>query len=192
MKAVVLAVIVGGMVSVASGADMPQRKAGLWQIELKTPHSGGRTMPPMKQCIDEKTDQQLQEHSLGAGAGRQDCTKQTATRSGDTWVVDAVCKLQNSTATTHATMRGDFNAAYTIESQTRFDPPIGELKESSSKTKVIWLGACPANMKPGDVDVNGRVINVLEIQQQRAGTAQGGKIGPEQVKQMMDTMKKQQ
>jgi len=57
---------------------------------------------------------------------------------------------------------------------------------------VNWLGACPANMKPGDVDVNGRVFNVLEMQQQRAQMPAGGKMSPEQMKQMMEMMKKQQ
>ncbi len=175
MKIAVFAMILAGVAGPASAADMPQRKAGLWQIELQTSYSGGRAMPTMKQCIDAKTDQQLQEQGLGGSANKQDCSRQTVDKTGDAWVVDTVCKLQNSTAKTHATMRGDFNGSYTIESQTRFDPPIGDLKESSSKTKMTWLGICPAGMKPGDINVNGQVLNVLELQKQQGHFSPGGK-----------------
>ena len=193
MKAIVAAAVACSMSSWAFGADMPQRKPGLWQIEIESSQAKGRTVPPMKQCIDEKTDKQMQEQNLHSGSGgKADCEKQSMNRTASGWVVDSVCKIQDSTMTTHATMQGDFNASYTIDSQTKFSPPLHDVSESTAKMKVNWLGACPANMKPGDVDVNGRVFNVLEMQQQRAQMPAGGKMSPEQMKQMMEMMKKQQ
>lgn len=177
----------------AIAADMPQRKEGLWEIKAES-DVGSRDMPPMKQCIDAKTDAELQKHAMRGqgGPGRQECAKQSFKKTATGWEADSVCKHDGTTATTHAVMSGDFSTAYTIDSQTRFDPPMNGKADARHKVSVRWLGACPAGWKGGDIEVGGHRFNTLEMQKMQAGRPPGGKMTPEQMKQMMEAMKKQQ
>ena len=63
----------------ASAAELPARKAGLWEIASS---ASGRSMK-MQQCIDASTDQALQ--SRGGAAGGNDCSKRDVQRSGAQW-----------------------------------------------------------------------------------------------------------
>jgi len=177
----------------AIAADMPQRKEGLWEIKAES-DARNRDMPPMKQCIDAKTDAELQKHAMRGegGPGRQECAKQSFKKTATGWEADSVCKHGGTTATTHAVMSGDFSNAYTIDSQTHFDPPMNGTADARHKVSVRWLGACPAGWKGGDIEVNGHRFNTLEMQKMQGGMPPGGKMTPEQMKQMMEAMKKQQ
>jgi len=173
--------------SVAQAADLPQRKPGLWEMQVTNTAQPGKS-PVIKQCIDARSDVELQRRSLQPAAGKVECSKQELKRTSDGWISDSTCKLTQTTATTHAEMKGDLNSAYTVDSKTSFDPPLNGMKQAEHKVAVRWVGPCPADMKPGDMLVNGRIINVLEMQ----NATGGGKMTPEQMKQLMEKMKQQQ
>lgn len=173
----------------AQASDAPQRKEGLW--EMKMEGDAKSAMPPMKQCIDAKTDAAMQKHAM-QGGGQNTCSKHSFSKTATGWVSDAVCKHGNTTSTTHSVISGDLNSAYTIDSQIRFDPPMDGKAEMRSKIAVRWLGACPAGWKPGDIEAAGRRFNALEMQKMQSAAQPGGKMSPEQMKQMMEAMKKQQ
>jgi hypothetical protein len=67
----------------AAAADMPSRKAGLWEI---TTHVANRPMT-MQQCIDAATDQAMQSHASPSGTNcskrevQKSATGMTSTRS---------------------------------------------------------------------------------------------------------------
>ncbi|GAA5174072.1 DUF3617 family protein [Niveibacterium umoris] len=173
-------------------ADFPQRKEGLWEMSAENPASK-HPMPPMKQCIDAKSDAEMQKHALqgGGGPGRSECEKHSFKKTATGWEADAVCKHGTTTATIHSVITGDFANTYTIDSQTHFDPPMNGTADARHKVTVRWLGACPSGWKGGDMEVNGRRFNALEMQKQ-AGMQPGGRMTPEQMKQMVEAMKKQQ
>ncbi|WP_341678788.1 DUF3617 family protein [Niveibacterium sp. SC-1] len=184
-----LAVLAAFVIAPAVQAEnLPQRKPGLWEMQVSNAAQPGKT-PLIKQCIDAASDAELQRRSLQPMGGKVECSKQALKQTSTGWVSDSVCKLPQTTATTHAEMTGDLNSAYTVESKTSFDPPLNGMKQSEHKVAVRWIGPCPADMKPGDMLVNGRTINMLEMQKAGAG---GGKMTPEQMKQLMEKMKQRE
>jgi hypothetical protein len=47
------------------------------------------------------------------------------------------------------------NANYTVENKMTFVPPRHGMSEANMTLKAIYQGACPADMKPGDIRVQG-------------------------------------
>jgi hypothetical protein len=81
---------------------------------------------------------------------------------------------------------------FTMDNHARFDPPRHGMSEASVKTLGQWMGACPADMKPGEIRMTG-------MPDMRARRAERGASGPrtmtpeqmQQMQQMMEQMKKQ-
>jgi hypothetical protein len=46
---------------------------------------------------------------------------------------------------------GDFDSSYTGEVVTTFTPPMFGNGRNTISISAKWLGACPADMKPGDI-----------------------------------------
>src|SRR5438094_398313 len=92
----------------AWSADMPTRKAGLWDLKMAME---GRTTPPisMQHCTDAATDK-LMTSNFG-NVGREDCSKRDIQVSGRVVTVDSVCRVGGVTVTTQAVVSGDFNSA---------------------------------------------------------------------------------
>jgi hypothetical protein len=129
--------------------DAPRRKSGLWEISMTSPQ-----MPhPMvtRQCVDEKTD------DLGKRPmrGNEKCTKQSVRREGGNVVVESVCQMEGSTATTRGVFSGDFASAYKGEMTTTFSPPMHGMTESKMNFQAKLTGPCAAGQKPGDVQMQG-------------------------------------
>lgn len=145
-------------------ADMPKRKPGLWQIETKMAAAPG--MGPMKQCIDEKTDNFYQQF----GEQHKDkCSESDIKNSGDKILVHSVCKMGGSTATTDATFTGRFDSDYRGDIRMKYDPPMQGMSEAAMTITAKWLGPCEAGQKPGDIVLpNGMKINP----QQKRGAKQ--------------------
>ncbi|AMM24413.1 DUF3617 domain-containing protein [Variovorax sp. PAMC 28711] len=147
--------------SAALAADYPPRKPGLW--ELKTT-SVGDTNPSqtVQQCIDARTDQALRD--LGQGASKMACAKNDLRNEGGKLVLDSVCNLGPSTATTHAVMTGDLSSAYRMESTSTYKPPFMGKNEGKMTLDAKWIGPCKADQKPGDTVMPGGVkMNILEV-----------------------------
>ena len=134
----------------AAAQDAPRRKSGLWEISMTMPQ-----MPsPMvsRQCVDEKTD------DIGKGASRggpEKCSKKSVRREGGNVVVESVCQVEGSTATSRGVFSGDFKSAYAGEMTTRFAPPLHGMAESKMKFQARLTGPCAPGQKPGDVSVQG-------------------------------------
>lgn len=137
----------------AFAQELPKRKPGLWEIKSATAGQPGARIPPVQHCIDEKTDQLLQQ-SL-APKVKQDCSKQELRKDGNRVSIDSVCRFGNTTATTHALFTGDFNASYRGEISTSFEPPMMGQKEHRTTIEARWIGPCQAGQKPGDMVLPG-------------------------------------
>ena len=136
--------------SAALAQDTPRRKSGLWEISMSSPQ-----MPtPMtaKQCVDEKTDDLAKRPSRGA----EKCTKQSVRREGGSVIVESVCQIDGSTATSRGVFTGDFKSSYKGEMVTRFSPPLHGMAESKMDFQARLTGPCAPGQKPGDVTMQGR------------------------------------
>jgi hypothetical protein len=154
-------VLVSGAVP-ALAAEMPSRKAGLWEIRMNNAPLA------VQQCIDAATDQMMMS---GAGALAQEaCPKRDVQRSGDTMTIDSTCTFKDKTATSHAVVKGSFDSAYTMTVTSE-----GEAMPSGKMTLTInakWLGPCTADQKPGDMIMgNGLKMNILDMK--KKGLSQG-------------------
>lgn len=155
-----LVILVAGGTALAASFDAPKRKSGLWEIKVSSGQA--KNVHSMQQCIDEKTDD-LMKRDMGE-IQKPQCSKNEMRKEGDKIVVDSVCKMQNSTATTHAVFTGRFDTAYRADIKSSYEPPMAGMKDSSSVIEGKWLGPCSPGQKPGDVVIPGMPnINIDEM-----------------------------
>ena len=128
--------------------ELPARKPGLWQITRSPPRP---KLPPQVQkiCLDAATDALL--YQLGSAIGRRACSSLDVHRSGDKVTVSSVCKLGTTVATSHNVMTWHGAGAYHEDIAVHFNPPLGKTSDSNASQEAQWLGACPVDMKPGDI-----------------------------------------
>src|SRR5258708_21446167 len=141
----------------ATAADMPARKAGLWEIKMNFEN---RKVPgqSIQQCIDAATDAIMQ--SSASNIGSQNCSKRDVVKSGDTMTIDSVCTVAGKNATSHAVVTGSFDSAYTMTVSSKSDAGPGFNMTIAAK----WLGPSPADQKPGDLILpRGIKMNLRDI-----------------------------
>jgi hypothetical protein len=132
----------------AHADSYPHRKPGLWEITLSSPDS---KMPPAtsRMCIDAATEASLM--STGGSACTKMCSTCDVKFTGSSGTVDTVCTFSGKTQTTHSQITFTGDSAYRSEVLAKFDPPIAGKTERRSVHEAKWVGACPADMKPGDM-----------------------------------------
>jgi hypothetical protein len=147
----------------ARALDYPPRKPGLWELSIQSEDGASKAAAMQtQQCIDAATDKAMRE--MGSSSGQQACSKQDMRTEGGRIVVDSVCKIGNTTATTHSVITGDFSAAYRMESRSSYSPPMMGRKEGTAIVEAKWVGPCKAGQKPGDMMMpNGMKMNLLEM-----------------------------
>jgi hypothetical protein len=147
----------------ALALDMPTRKAGLWELKLDFV---GRNLPgqTMQQCVDAATDK-LMNQAFG-GTTKEACSRQDVSNAGGVMTIDSVCKFGPATVTTHSTVSGSFDSAYSVdvESSREGGPPVPGGSRNHTRIAAKWLGPCASGQKPGDIIMaNGMKMNVLEM-----------------------------
>jgi hypothetical protein len=143
-------------VTAASAAELPQRKAGLWDLSIET--AAGHTVS-MKQCVDAKTDAALQ--AMGGAMSQRACSKRDIQRSGNTITIDSVCAIAGKTRTGHTVITGSFESAYTMVLTSQG----GGMPTLTTTLTAKWTGPCAADQKPGDtIMANGMKMNILGLQ----------------------------
>ncbi|MBZ0093989.1 MAG: DUF3617 domain-containing protein [Sulfuricella sp.] len=130
----------------ALAADTPKRKTGLW--EINTQMEGMPSMGAMQQCIDQNTDDLMQQ---SAKKEKPDCSVMDAKSQGSKITMHSVCKFEGTTATTDAVFIGAFDSAYKGDMKTRYNPPMHGVSESKMTMEAKWIGPCKLGQKPGEV-----------------------------------------
>jgi hypothetical protein len=172
-----LAMLFLGALASAFAQDAPKRKSGLWEISMSSPQ-----MPaPMvsRQCVDQNTDDFGKAPSRGAP---ENCSKKSVRREGGSVIVESVCQVEGSTATTRGVFTGDFATSYKGDMTTRFAPPMNGMAESKMSFQARLTGPCAPGQKPGDVQVQGMP---------GGGAARAGKMSPDEARRMAEEMRKQ-
>lgn len=139
-----------GVCTVVAAPDFPARKAGLWQIIISSPNS---QYPPTieRVCLDATIDALL--YKFGAGASQKMCSSAEVHSSGGKVIVDSACRLGSTQATTHSVTSFNSDTAYHTDVNVHYVPAMFGKSDMSSTQDAKWSGACPADMKPGDVVV---------------------------------------
>ncbi len=146
LSLLLLGLAAASLASGALAADTPKRKSGLW--EIKSQMKGMPSMGAMQQCIDQKTDNLMQQR---AKKEKPDCSVMDVKPQGSKVTMHSVCKFEGTTATTDATFIGAFDSAYKGDVKIRYNPPMHGVSESKMTMEAKWLGPCKPGQKPGDV-----------------------------------------
>jgi Protein of unknown function (DUF3617) len=154
----------------AFAAELPNRKAGLWEI---TTDAGSQAMK-IQQCIDAATDHAMQ--ARGGAAPQGDCSKRDVQKSGNTTTIDSVCTFGGKTRTSHVVITGSFDSEYTMTVTGQAEgQPAGRTVTLSAK----WLGPCAADQRPGDMIMpNGMKMNIQNMQNMQKGMMPPGAGAP--------------
>ena len=148
-----------GGAGAAAAQQLPTRKPGLWQITMQVTNAPSQTM---RQCIDARTDPQMQR--FGQGVSQEQCVRNTMQRDGDRYVGESECRVGATTITSRSVFAGDFGKAYRGEVESRYVPPMAGVSQSKVTVNARWIGACPAGWRPGDMELpNMGRVNVGEL-----------------------------
>jgi hypothetical protein len=129
--------------------ERPHPKAGLWEMAM-TSNAGPGVSFTSQVCIDAST-----EGSAFQGGGPRSVSKacgdqKISAAPGGGFAMDATCKADGRTITTHMVASGDFNSAYTLDMTSQMDPaPPGFSGGMHTQVKARWLGACKPGQAPG-------------------------------------------
>ena len=159
LSLITLYLVTSSLAGAALAADMPKRKAGLWEIRMHM--EGAPDMGPIQQCIDQNTDNLMQQK---AKQGKSDCSVMDVKPSGNKVAIHSVCTIEGTTATTDGVFEGAFDSSYKGTMKTRYAPPMHGMSESNMTQQARWLGPCKPGQKPGDVimpNMGGMDINKM-------------------------------
>jgi hypothetical protein len=146
MKTPITLIVLFGAVGVAVAYDIPHRKPGLWEM---TSHSATGSEISRRVCLDRETEDLLNRQAVASG--KEACSKVETHTVGNQFVAKAVCNLGGVKMTSEATTVFVGDTAATTRIHATFDPPLAGRAQSDTQEDAKWLGACPADMKPGDL-----------------------------------------
>jgi hypothetical protein len=154
-------------------ADLPVRKAGLWEVTVQPhtpPGAGGRMQPAMtvQHCTDAKAERVVPLFLLPAREGCQRITVGKNGKGGHD--VNAVCQSHGQRMDMQLTLRGDVQARYSGTYRTRYP---GTTNDSGSVPfEGRWLGRCKPGQRAGDMVLpNGITVNTVDDARRASGHA---------------------
>ncbi len=137
----------------ARAAEIPVRKAGLWEMKMvKT----GSPLPEMtmQHCTDETTDKAMT--AAASPMAKEVCSKNDIQQTATGYAADSVCSVAGVSMTSHSEISGDFNSAYTVKTTSHSQGgPAGMPRDTTMTIEAKWLGACKPDQKPGDIVMPG-------------------------------------
>jgi hypothetical protein len=147
-KAMALLLTMTAAAGVAFAADVPHRRAGLWEIVTG---ASSTAAPRMSQrvCLDRETDELLDQ--AGIGVSQQMCSKMETRSNGNEVTVAAICNVGTSRMTSESVTTFTGDTAYQTKVHAVFDPPLAGRSSSDSVQEGKWAGPCPNDMRPGDM-----------------------------------------
>jgi hypothetical protein len=145
----------------ALAIDLPERKAGLWVVTSRSP-AGDMPSHEVRMCIDASTNAMMA--NLGMNMMQGACSKNDVKRDGAVVTVNTVCKIGQMQTSTTAITRFSGDTAYHTDINTTFNPPMMGRTSAVVAQDAKWTGACPADMKPGDMVMpDGTKVNIKSV-----------------------------
>ncbi|NRF67605.1 DUF3617 family protein [Aquincola sp. S2] len=137
---------------------LPKRKAGLWEVSMQMPGTGAPAMSS-KQCVDEKSDEAMQKKAMAGNDQKAQCKQTSLKRISGGVEIEAECKSDEGVTKVHSRMTGDMQSTYTVDNTMTFTPPRHGMSTAKMTMQARHGGACPADMKPGDIRMGGMNFN---------------------------------
>jgi len=149
--------------AVARAADslqnLPKLAPGLWEMKSTIAEMGGLGQS-LQICIGEDGGDLAAQAAKASG----ECSRRDVSRNGSQIVLNAICPVEGSTATVHATFSGDFSSHFTGDVRSTYSPPMHGLASTTMQQEARRLGPCAAGQKAGEVVRQGIYgINVDEL-----------------------------
>lgn len=168
-RVVVASALFLGLSITAQGQDFPARKPGLWEIQMEMGTRPGGIVT--KLCLDNSVDKKMMERGLTTVRPGVQCSQRDIKTTGSSITVNSVCNDGNRTTTTHAETVFQGNTAYKTVAVVKYTPELAGKSESTVSQNARWLSACPADWKPGDMELPmGGRININEMRGAAGGT----------------------
>ena len=145
------------LIRIASGADSPLTKDGLWSIHSTvTENPAGRTNKfTVSMCRSHARDLQLEEDAKGKGT----CKFISTRAAGQTKEVETECTIGGVTTKIKETVTTTGTDSVHTITQSSFSPVKGGIAEMILTADMKYTGACPAGVEPGDTIMpDGRVV----------------------------------
>ncbi|MBK9605384.1 MAG: DUF3617 family protein [Betaproteobacteria bacterium] len=164
MSAVAAIAAAAALAPSALAQELPKRKSGLWEIRMESgAGKGGGGGHLMTQCVDQSRDDAFRQ--MGQQMERENkCTRTNVQRGPNRLSFDSSCDFGTMKTTAKTVITGDFNSAYKMEIQSRYEPPMMGLKEGTTVMEAKWTGACKPGQRPGDVTVpGGMTMNIYDM-----------------------------
>lgn len=148
----------------ADAAGSPRLKPGLWRVTM----TGEGPVQAMRMCVDAAMQEKMSVIGAeqGAGACQENTTKALA---GGGFSYRAVCAstiTQGGTTVTEGQISGDMNTRYSNRmTSTTSGAAVAHMNRTVAMTaEGVFEGPCPADMKPGDMEIPGGVrFNMIEM-----------------------------
>jgi hypothetical protein len=151
----------------AGAAELPMRKAGLWEMKVLNTSSPLPSMK-MQHCVDETTDRQMS--TTFSPISRQVCSRNDVRQTATGYAIDSTCTVAGVSMTSQSDITGDFNSAYRVKTVARAKKGAAGVSLSSTSTiEAKWVGACKPGQKPGDtVMPGGFKLNAKDLDKLKA------------------------
>jgi hypothetical protein len=149
-----------------SAAAMPHRKPGLWAQTMTT--SRGMSQET-KLCVGPDTESKLT--PWGQAMGKSLCSRNAVSRTLTGWKFESECDMGEGHISSHGEATGDFDGGYSMKiTSVTSGSSMAQANGTHEMTlQAKYEGACPADMKSGDMTMNmpgmkgGMKINVEQM-----------------------------
>ena len=124
------------------------QKAGLWQL---TQTVGAHPAMVTKMCVDAAMGANMATAAMGSNMAAVDCSQKSVTRAANGADIAMTCTAQGRTIDSRIHIERNGDNAFHQTMNAKFSPAVAGHDSVDSTTDGKWLGACPADMKAGDI-----------------------------------------
>lgn len=145
-------------------ADLPARKAGLWEVTVQAHASGGAMRQPaqtVRQCTDVPAERVM---LLSIVPGQEQCRRFTVTRIAESggYDITGICSVHDQRVVVSAQLRGDLQSVYSGSYRVEHAAAV-PMGNGPVDFQGRWLGQCGPGQRPGDMVLpNGIKVNVVD------------------------------
>jgi hypothetical protein len=135
--------------TIASAADPPALKEGLWSIHSQTINNpGGKKSDNSSTiCRSHAYDQ----HALDAVRGMKDCAIIKESAQAGSYSIQMHCVAAGTAIDSTATVTTTSEMVSHSETHATYNPALGGISETTLIQDQKYLGSCPAGTHPGDL-----------------------------------------
>jgi hypothetical protein len=138
--------------SLAQDQAQPSRKPGWWEMQAAI---SGPTPEPIRQTLHVCTDAEVdkKQSPFGVDMSGGGCQPMKVARTATGWTISGACDTGQMKITADAVATGDLNDRYHVDIVSHLDPPPApQAAEVKVAIDAHWVGQCPADKKPGDIE----------------------------------------